>query len=426
MFTQYRYFTIVFIALLAMGLISPVASGQKGDVDFSKVVEKVRPAVVQIVTGEEHKGSGFIIHPSGYVLTAYHVVEDAKEITVKVEGDEEDKEYEAELVYYHGGDDIALLEIKGQDLPALELADSKKAKLGSEVIALGYPAPGDSLTVTKGLLSSIREDEGGKTFQISSPVNPGNSGGPLLNSSGEVLGIVFAKADVGHYLQHYGTVPEGIGFAIPIEKATNYFGIDESGKPHIKKIDHYEEDFTDPKSGWPIIKGDAVTKKYGDKSYNVEIKKADVWTKTMVPVPVSPKEFTFEVSVKSNNDEGAYGIIFGYQDSDNYYWFIASPYSPPDQQHGYYAYDRKSQGGWSARGEWDGSASVNPDGVNTMKVEVSSDNNIRLFVNNRQVKYIMMEFGYKGGRLGLVTWGFEKGFKAKFLNLSLDIKSRTK
>lgn len=415
MLRQKRSLTIFLVSLLVIILVSPVLTGQEEDMDFTEIVERVRPAVVQIIDEEDNKGSGFIISSDGYVLTAYHVVEEAKEIKVQME---DDQEYEAELVHYQGGADIALLDMDGQDLPTLQLASSKNAKLGSDVAALGYPAPGDSLTVTKGLLSSIKEEQGRKTLQISSPVNPGNSGGPLLNSSGQVLGIVFAKADVGQYLQQYGTIPEGIGFAVPIEKATDYFNIDERGKPDIKKKDHYEEDFTDPGSGWPISDGEITSREYGDKTYNVKIKKENYYNITKWPVPASPKEFTFEVTAKSESEEGVYGIIFGYEDFDNLYGFVVT-------QKGYYSFNRKNHGNWSGRGEWNESSYVNEDGENTLRVKVSSGNNFELFVNDHRVKYVMMEMGYEGGHVGLYTRSFEKGFEARFDELNLDIKSRS-
>lgn len=415
MLSQNRKFMVFLVGLLVIMLVCPVVTGQQKDEDFTEIVEDARPSVVQITAGEDDKGSGFIISSDGYILTAYHVVENAKELKVQIE---DDQEYEAELVSYHGGADVALLDVEGEELPTIPLGSSKNVKLGSDVVALGYPAPGDSFTVTKGLLSSIKEEKGRKTLQISSPVNPGNSGGPLLNSSGSVVGIVFAKADVGKYLQQYGTVPEGIGFAVPIEKATNYFNIDERGKPSVKKIEHYEEDFTDPKSGWPIIDGEIASKDYGDKTYEITIKKEDYEVWTMVPVPASPKEFTFEVTAESDNDEGAYGIIFGYEDSDNMYEFIVT-------QQGYFGFNRRSHGSWSSRGEWEESSYVNEEGENVLKVKVSSGNNFEFFVNGHSVKYVMMETRYEGGRVGLETWGFQKDFNAKFHKLTLDVESRT-
>ncbi|MBS3789242.1 serine protease [Candidatus Bipolaricaulota bacterium] len=415
MLSQKWNIKVFLVIFMVMVLVSPVVTGQQEEGGFTKIIENARPSVVQIVVGEDNKGSGFIISSDGYILTAYHVVENAKEITVQME---DDQEYEAELVSYHGGADIALLDIDGKDFPTIKLASSEDAKLGSNVLALGYPAPGDSFTATKGLLSSLKEEQGRKTLQISSPVNPGNSGGPLLNSSGQVVGIVFAKADLGKYLQQYGTVPEGIGFAIPVEKATNYFNIDDRGKPHIERIEHYEENFTDPESGWPIVDGEIASKEYGDETYNITIKKKNYEVVALVPVPVSAKEFTFEVSAKSENEEGAYGIIFGYEDSDNMYEFIVT-------QHGYYGFNRKSHGNWSGRGKWNESTYVNEEGENTLKVEVTSGNNFTFFVNGHKVKYIMMEMGYQGGRVGLATWGFEKDFETQFHDLSLDVESRS-
>ena len=185
-----------------------------------------------------------------------------------------------------------------------------------------------------------------------------------------------------------------------------------------KQIDHYENDFSNPESGWPIRDGEITSKDYGDGTYDITIKKGghEVWT--MVPVSVSPKEFTLEVTAESVNNEGSYGIIFGYENSDNMYEFIVT-------QQGYYGFNRKSQGNWSGRGQWKKSSYVNKEGKNTLKVKVSSRNNFTFFVNGHKVKYVMMEMGYEGGRVGLETWGFQKGFRAKFHKFTLDVKSRT-
>ncbi len=163
-------------------------------------------------------GSGFIFDKRGYILTNYHVIESAEQISVSLPNG---KNYDAELV---GGDedlDLAIIKINAdEDLPTLPLGDSDKIKIGEDAIAIGNPL-GLQNTVTSGVISatnrSIPKPDGNGNYvdliQTDATINPGNSGGPLLNIHGEVIGINTAIA-VDPQL---GSV--NIGFAIPINIA---------------------------------------------------------------------------------------------------------------------------------------------------------------------------------------------------------------
>jgi S1-C subfamily serine protease len=165
----------------------------------------------------EGAGSGFVIDPRGYVLTNNHVIEGAENIQVTL-GDR--SHYVARLVGADSRNDIALLKIQPKDKPlvALPLGDSSALQVGQAVLAIGNPF-GFSSTLTKGVISAL-----GRTVQTSdtsaidqaiqtdAAINRGNSGGPLLNSRGEVIGINTAIYTPS------GTTA-GIGFAIPINMA---------------------------------------------------------------------------------------------------------------------------------------------------------------------------------------------------------------
>lgn len=165
----------------------------------------------------EGVGSGFVITESGYIVTNYHVIEDAMAIKVILANG---NEYEAVLV---GGDqlsDLAVLKIKpAETLAPVVIGNSDKVLAGDSVIAIGCPS-GIELagTSTSGMVSKAKRelaitDSYGRTqktmyvIQIDAPINPGNSGGPLLNDRGEVIGINTLKLSSGY---------EGIGFALPI------------------------------------------------------------------------------------------------------------------------------------------------------------------------------------------------------------------
>jgi len=166
-------------------------------------------------------GSGFIIDNSGYIVTNNHVVVDAHEVVVTLHMGDDDNETEvkAQVVGRDPRTDLALLKIDSEiDLVALKWGDSTKTRVGDWVITIGNPF-GLGSTVTSGIISNIGRDvtigpaqyiEG--FLQIDAPVNQGNSGGPALNTRGEVIGVVNAIATTTG-----GNI--GIGFAIPSEIA---------------------------------------------------------------------------------------------------------------------------------------------------------------------------------------------------------------
>jgi S1-C subfamily serine protease len=194
-----------------------------------KIYRQVAPAVANIITQAveydffmnavpvEGAGSGFVIDTKGYVLTNYHVVEGAEKIEVAL-GDR--TRYPAKFVGADERNDVALLKIdpKGATLTAVPLGDSSGLQVGQKVIAIGNPF-GFSSTLTTGVVSALGRtvQTGDKTFidqaiQTDAAINRGNSGGPLLNSHGEVIGINSAIYTPS------GTTA-GIGFAIPISTA---------------------------------------------------------------------------------------------------------------------------------------------------------------------------------------------------------------
>ncbi|GAB3383112.1 Do family serine endopeptidase [Lysobacter fragariae] len=161
-------------------------------------------------------GTGFLISADGYVLTNHHVVEGADKVTVKLS---DRREFKAKVVGSDQQSDVALLKIEGSNLPALRIGDSAHLKPGQWVVAIGSPFGLDQ-SVTAGIVSAVGRanpyaDQRYVPFiQTDVAINRGNSGGPLLNTSGEVVGInsqIFSNS--GGYM--------GVSFAIPIDVAMN-------------------------------------------------------------------------------------------------------------------------------------------------------------------------------------------------------------
>ncbi|MFV2057513.1 MAG: DegQ family serine endoprotease [Thiohalomonadales bacterium] len=159
-------------------------------------------------------GSGFIISSDGYVLTNYHVIKDADEIIVRMN---DRRELKAELVGRDPRSDIALLKVKAENLPVVEIGDSEKLRVGEWVLAIGSPFGFDH-SVTAGIVSakgrSLPRENYVPFIQTDVAINPGNSGGPLFNLDGEVIGInsqIYSRT--GGFM--------GLSFAIPIDMVMN-------------------------------------------------------------------------------------------------------------------------------------------------------------------------------------------------------------
>ncbi len=155
-------------------------------------------------------GSGFVVSADGYLLTNHHVVEGADEIYVTLA---DKREFRGKLVGSDRRTDIALVRIEATGLPKLAIGDSHRLRVGEWVVAIGSPFGLDS-TVTAGIVSAKSRDTGDYLpfIQTDVAVNPGNSGGPLLNMAGEVVGInsqIYSRT--GGFM--------GISFAIPIDEA---------------------------------------------------------------------------------------------------------------------------------------------------------------------------------------------------------------
>ncbi len=158
-------------------------------------------------------GSGFIISDDGYILTNHHVVDGADSITVKLA---DRREFQAKLIGSDEGYDVALLKIEASNLPELSLGRSASLKQGQWVVAIGSPL-GLEQSVTAGIVSALGRSAGpGQQYvpfiQTDVAINRGNSGGPLLNTSGEVVGINSQiLSNSGGYM--------GVSFAIPVDLA---------------------------------------------------------------------------------------------------------------------------------------------------------------------------------------------------------------
>jgi len=186
-------------------------------------------------------GSGFVIHPDGYLITNFHVVENETQITVSIFVKEagafrRHKIEEVRIVAVNPFLDLALLKFDppaGLELTTLYLAEDRPVNEGDSVFAIGNPL-GLERTVSEGIVSEKNRAEQGLTYvQTTTQINPGNSGGPLFNSRGEVIGVT----NMGYLFA------EGLNFAIPVRYVIDF----------LKNRDAYAYDQDNPNSGYQYL-----------------------------------------------------------------------------------------------------------------------------------------------------------------------------
>jgi serine protease Do len=187
--------------------------GYFGDDLFERYFGIQRPAKPQ--KQPSARGSGFLVSSDGYILTNYHVIKDAKNITVVLNNS---REYPATVVGADPHTDLGVIKIKGENLPYLEFSNSDQVRIGEWVAAIGNPFELEA-SLTVGVVSgkgrhNLRITDFDDFIQTDAAINPGNSGGPLLNLDGQVIGVntaILTRPGMGGYM--------GIGLAIPSNMA---------------------------------------------------------------------------------------------------------------------------------------------------------------------------------------------------------------
>ncbi len=206
-----------FIILLIFTLItSPVFAFGKGSKTPVAIYEEINPAIVSVdsqLSDGLSCGTGCIIDKSGVILTSAHVVDDGNSVVVTTNNGQN---YTAKVIKRFGENkDIALLKINtAHNLKTVKLGNSEKVKVGEKVLAIGNPF-GFSGTLTQGIISRI--DYAKNRIQTDAAINPGSSGGPLLNEKGEIIGINQAIYNPDNNISNIG-----IGFATPINLVKEY------------------------------------------------------------------------------------------------------------------------------------------------------------------------------------------------------------
>ncbi|MBQ1821609.1 MAG: trypsin-like peptidase domain-containing protein [Clostridia bacterium] len=302
------------------------------------VVDAVSPGVIGVLNYQKIKGvrgepklagsgSGFIYSDNGYIITNHHVVEGATLIRVSLKNGDL---YDATLVGSDVMTDVAVLKIEAEGLSPLPIGDSSKVRVGEFVLAIGDPISADELSgsVTFGIISALSRQIAIDGFeneylQTDAAVNPGNSGGPLINMRGEVIGVTSAKytsAGVDEFGQNISS--EGIGFALPInnvmEIATSLIQNGSTVRPGIGiTVTTVVEDESDAQGSIVIYSvsedgpADAAGAKAGDKILKIDGKELASQDEFIMVVRAKKPGDTIVLTVERDGQQLDLTIVVG-------------------------------------------------------------------------------------------------------------------
>jgi S1-C subfamily serine protease/regulator of sirC expression with transglutaminase-like and TPR domain len=361
----------------------PATAPPATDIAIEELTERVRNSLVVITsTGRDGRregmGAGFVVAAAGLVATNYHVIGEGRALRVTLADGRQ-----AEVTEIHASDrqlDLAVLRVSAKDLTPLELGDSDLVKQGQSVIALGNPL-GLKHSVVSGVVSSVREMEGRKMIQLAIPIEPGNSGGPLVDRQGRVQGIMTMKS----------LVTPNLGFALTVNLLKPLLA-----KPNPIVMSRWQTiGALDPRQWHPVfgaywrqragrIVVDGTGDSFGGRSLCLSEQE----------VPGRPYEMT--VAVKLGDEGGAAGLAFCSDGGDRHYGFYPTNgqlrltrFEGPDIQSWQILHSEPNK--HYVAGEW-----------NTLRVRLE-EGKIACFVNDEPVA-ALADSEFTSGKVGLVKF----------------------
>jgi regulator of sirC expression with transglutaminase-like and TPR domain len=369
--------------LLAV-LTLPVAAQLPADKSLStqELAKLVKPSIVVVTfsgrTGErEGYGTGFVVG-DGLIATNHHVIGEARPIKVTFSDGSE-----TPVVEVHASDrrlDLAVLKVDEKELPALPLGDSDALADGAEIVVIGNPQGLDH-SVVDGVLSGRRQIDGQRLLQLAIPIEPGNSGGPVLDRFGRVHGIVNIKS----------AITANLGFAVEINDLKKLLE-----RPNPIPMNRWLTIGALSDADWTMVFGGDWRQRAGRLLVHNRGKSFGGRTLCLTNRSVPKRPFDLEVSVKLDDESGAAGLVFHSDGKDRHYGFY-----PSNGRIRLTRFDGPSVFTWTIlaeidtphyrRGEW-----------NTLRVRVKEDG-ITGFVNGHQI-LDSADTGLTKGRVGLAKF----------------------
>lgn len=393
-------FAVAFVAPVGVSAEEPAvaetpAPARAGDaLSVEELTARFSKSVVVVTfQGRDGKqqglGSGFILSPDGLIGTNLHVIGEARPISVKtLDG----KEYPVTEV--HANDrrfDLAVLKVDAKGLPALELGDSSKLAQGEQVATIGSPV-GLKYSVVAGVVSGRREIDGMPMLQLAMPIEPGNSGGPLLDMRGRVHGIITLKS----------LVTRNLGFAVEINALKPLLA-----KPNPIPMPRWLTIGTlDPREWLPLFGSN-----WRQRAGRIQVDGAGngIGRRSLAVYQEDVPKGAYEVAVsmKLSDEEGAAGLIFHSDGAEKHYGFY-----PSGGKLRFSRFDGADVFNWQVLKEFK-SDHYRPNDWNTLKVRIEG-NKYKCFVNDESVLEIS-DGQYIEGKVGLAhfrqTKAEFKGFR---------------
>lgn len=279
--------------------------------EISELTKQALESIVVITFADRNGaraglGAGFVVDADGLIATNLHVIGEARPITVRLN---DGRTFPVQEI--HASDvhlDLAVLRIDATGLPPLELGDSSKTEQGQALIALGNPQ-GLDYSVVSGILSSRRKIDEREMLQVAMPIEPGNSGGPLLDRQGRVVGVITLKS----------LVTENLGFAVPIDQLKPLLA-----NPNPVPMKRWLTIGVLNPRNWETLFGASWHQRAG--RIRVEGAGQGFGGRSLAlfrkPVPELPYEI--QVSVKLDDEAGAAGLVFGSDGNNKHYGFYPS------------------------------------------------------------------------------------------------------
>jgi serine protease Do len=373
-------------AAIFLGIASllPIVSVKAAEpMSVAELAKKARPSIVLItMSGRESSdnrlGTGFVISADGLIVTNLHVIGEARPIAVQTADGK--KLSVTEIRAWDRNLDLAVLKVDAKDLPPLELGDSAKLEQGAPMVALGNPY-GLKNSVVGGVISEVREIEGRRMLQLAMPVEPGNSGGPVLDGQGKVVGIVTLKS----------LVQQNVAFAVEVNALKPLLE-----KPNPILLDRWLAIGGIDKTDWLPLFG-ATWQQRGGRILAGGLG-SGFGGRSLCLSRAEPPELPYEVavSVKLDDEAGAAGLVFHADGKDVHYGFY-----PTGGKLRLTRFDGPDVFSWKVLTET-ASEHYRSGQWNHLKVRVEKDK-LRCFLNNELV-IESTDDGLTQGKVGLAKF----------------------
>lgn len=367
---------------------------RKEQLSVREIAARVRPSLVKITQvgreGAYGVGSGFVLGDGSLVATNKHVIGEARRLLVETSDGQQHPV--AEVLAHDNRLDLAVLRLESRSLPALELADSDTALQGDPIVAMGNPE-GLAFSVVEGVISEPQRDvEGVPMVQVAVPIERGNSGGPLLDRRGRVLGVLTLKS----------ARTENLGFAMPVNALKGLLQ-----KPNPIPMERWLTIGVLNPRFWKTALGAQWTQRAGTVHVSQPGSGFGGRALCLWQEPPRENQFSASVTVWMQDESGAAGLAFCADDQHRHYGFY-----PTGGRLRLTRFDGPDVFSWKVLQEKDSDA-YRPHDWNTLRVEVQGER-IRCFLNEKKV-FDLEDMGLRGGWAGLCkfrgTVASFKGFR---------------